>query len=175
MDVLDATQVRKPNGLKRTCVKPTSVTSSDVMPDGRGALFSYGSNINPFFYLWFPAFVACVTFSFVYKIIQSSGLLRQPVVSHCCLASIHELETIRRTERLANYRQTHTLRLYPPWWISFVHSWFKHFKVDWSVCGPTGLTLMSPNFAHTIYICFPCEYYKKQRLFPLTASCEWSF
>jgi len=117
MDALDATQVRKPNGLKCTCVKPTSATSSDVMSDGRGALFSNESNINPFFYFWFPAFVSCVTFSFVYKTIQSSGLLRQPVVCHRCLANIHELETIRRTEHLANYRQTHTLRLYPPWWI----------------------------------------------------------
>jgi hypothetical protein len=47
----------------------------------------------------------------VYKIIQSSGLWRQPVVSHRCLASIHKLQIIRRTEHVANYRETHLTSL----------------------------------------------------------------
>ena len=91
MAVRDATLVRELNSLKRTWVKPTSVSSSGVMPVGRGALFSSESNINPFFYFWFSDFVSFGTLSLVYKITDSSVLWRQPVVLYCIVVGSRRL------------------------------------------------------------------------------------
>ena len=160
-------------------MKPTSVTSSEVKPDGRGALFWKESNINQYIYLWFSAFVPCVTFSFVYRIIQSSGLWRQTVVTLDCRANTHcfdtkvsnrtlgELQTDRQTDRHTHtHTHTNTLRLYPPWWIELLHNWFKHFKVDWSIYESTRLTLKFTEFCpHNVYL-FPLILIRNKGYFP---------
>ena len=114
-------------------MKPTSVTSSEVNPEERGALLSKESNITQYFYFWFSAFVSCVTFSFVYKIIQSSGLWRQPVLRHRCRASTHKLETIRLEQNTWRTTDRHT-----PYFCT-LHVELNSYTTDLNTSKSTGL------------------------------------
>jgi len=69
----------------------------------------------------------------LYKIIQSSGLWRQPVVSHRCRASTHERETIRLEENTRRTTDRHTP------YVCILHDELNSYTTDLNTLKSTGL------------------------------------